>query len=85
MQYLQDVTLCFKILILKASTKFISTAILLHKSAISSLIMKIPWERQVKDAKSFYLYFVSLRIMYKEEGELSKEWLGVAIRHTAKS
>jgi hypothetical protein len=39
----------------------------------------------VKDAKSFYLYFVSLRIMYKEEGELSKEWLGVAIRHTAKS
>jgi hypothetical protein len=37
----------------------------------------------VEDAKSIYLYFEALRIMY-EEGEVSKEWLGVAIRHTAK-
>jgi hypothetical protein len=30
-----------------------------------------------------YLYFGALRII-NEEGELSKEWFGVAIRHTAK-
>jgi hypothetical protein len=36
--------------------KFINTAISLYKSAISSLIMEIPWERQLEDAKSVYLY-----------------------------
>jgi hypothetical protein len=38
----------------------------------------------VEDANSIYLYSGSLRITC-EERELSKEWLGVAVRHTAKA